>query len=216
LFSTRPRDYSLGFGPSWLELAPLPQPHAAAPAEQAAPAVMYRHLGAATRVQLPLESFGHQLLRARHVERAGLNTRIEQHDGVLHLEVNNRSGSDLTDCWLIAPGLRVALGELPSGGSLRKALPLHAADAPAAEQPRQADTGGSLRALRFKDKTRDLLFQDAFFAYAATAALWTGPTAVFIGWFKNPQPRAEVGDPRVRTEQYTLYRAIVSLPSEDE
>jgi hypothetical protein len=221
LFSTQRREYSLGFGPSWLELTPLAA--ARAKSEQA---VDYRHLGAAARVQLPLEAWGHRLLHARHVERAGLRASIELRDGALLLEVHNRSSRDLSDCWLVAPGLRIALGEVPSGGSLTKSFPLaapaaaggeHSPAAAGGERPRGADAGGlSLRAVTFKEKAHEILFHDAFFAQQSAPASLGERKAVFFGWVKDPQPRVEVGDQRVRAQQYTLYRTIVHLPHAEE
>lgn len=213
LFSTQRRDYSMGFGPSWLDLTP----HAAARAEPGQ-AVVYRHLGPATRVQLPINAWGYRLLRARHVERGGMNAAIELRDGALLLEVQNRSSRDLTDCWLVAPGLRVALGAVPSGGSLTKSFPLDVPAADGGERPRGADTAeASLRAVTFKEKAHEILFHDAFFAQESAHVPGSGRKAVFFGWVKDPQPRVEVGDKRVRAEQYTLYRATVHLPQmEDE
>jgi len=212
LFSTQRREYSLGFGPSWFELTPLAAAHAKS--EQAAD---YRLLGAAARVQLPMEGWGHRLLRARHVERAGLHASIELRDGALLLEVHNRSNRDLDDCWLVAPGIRVALGEVPSGGTLTKSFPLDAPAPAGGEHPRGADTGGlSLRAVTFREKAHEILFHEAFFAQERTQASLPERKAVFFGWVKNPEPRVEVGDKRVRTEQYTLYRAMVHLPQAEE
>ena len=213
LFSTQRREYSLGFGPGWLELTPL-----AAARANSGQAVDYRHLGAAARVQLPIEGWGYRLLRARHVERAGLRASIELRDGALLLEVHNRGSRDLNDCWLVAPGLRVALGELPSGGSLTKSFPLDAPAAAGAEHPRAADAGGAgLRAVTFREKAHEILFHEAFFPQENAPASLPERKAVFFGWVKDPQPRVEVGDKRVRVEQYTLYRAIVPLPqAEDE
>ncbi len=213
LFSTQRREYSLGFGPNWLDLAPL-----AALRDGPVPALVYRHTGPAARVLLPLESWGHRLLRARHVERAGLSTVIELRDGALWLEVHNRSGHDLKDCWLLAPGLHIALGAVTSGASLTKSFALDAKAADGANPGGGADGGGiSLSAVTFEEKAQELLFQDAFFPKESRPAPWSGRAAVFVGWVKGAPPRVEVGDSRVRVEQYTLYRAIVPLPlAEDE
>ena len=213
LFSTQHREYSMGFGPNWLELAPL-APASAAPQQT----VAYRHSGATARLQLPLEGWNYRLLQARHIERAGLSTRIELRDGALQLEVHNRSARDLDDCWLVAPGLRVAVGAVPGGGTLSKVFRLGAPAARDSEHARVAGAGDAgLHAVTFQEKAREILFHDAFFPKDSTPAPWTGRAAVFFGWVKDPQPRVDVGDSRVRLEQYTLYRAIVSLPlAEDE
>ncbi len=204
LFSTQQREYSMGFGPGWLDLSPLALARAA-PGQ----AVEFRHTGPAPRVQLPLAGWSYRLLHARHVERAGLSTDIALRDGTLRLEVRNHGKRDLTDCWLVAPGMRVALGEVRSGSTLTRAFSV---DAPA---PNGGDAG--LQAIAFREKAHEILFHDAFFPKESTPAPWSGRTALFFGWVRDPQPRADVGDSRVRTEQYTLYRAIVQLPlAEDE
>lgn len=213
LFSTQRREYSLGFGPSWLELTP----HVAARADSGQ-AVVYRHLGPTSRVQLPIDGWGYRLLRARHVERAGLSAAIELRDGTLLLEVRNRGSRDLTDCWLVAPGLRVALGDVPGGASLTKSFALDSLAAVGGGQPRGADTvEASLRAVTFREKAHEILFHEAFFPQESAPAAGSGRKAIFFGWLKYPQPRVEVDDKRVRTEQYALYRAIIHLPQvEDE
>lgn len=212
LFSTQRREYSLGFGPSWLELTPLTT--ARAKPELAAE---YRHQGAAARVQLPLEGWGHRLLRARHVERAGLHASIEVRDGTLSLEVHNRSNRDLHDCWLVAPGIRIALGEVRSGASLTQSFPLDAPAAAGGEQARGADAAThGLRTVTFGEPALEMLFHEAFFPQENTQASSPDRKAVFVGWVKEPQPRAEVGDARVRAAQYTLFRAVVPLPQAEE
>ena len=35
--------------------------------------------------------------------------------------------------------------------------------------------------------------------------------ALFFGWVKDPEPRFEIGDPRIRVQSYALYRVIVPL-----
>jgi hypothetical protein len=129
LFSTQFREYSLALGRGWTDLMPL-----AAPAHGPAQSLVYRHGGGNTRAQLPLKDWDFKLLRARHLERLGLSAAIERQGDELLLKLENRSGKDLTDCWLVAPGTRIALGDLPSGGSWTRAFPLGAGAAGAASR----------------------------------------------------------------------------------
>ena len=76
------------------------------------------------RVQLPLKEWGFKLLRARYLERLPLSAAIERQGERLLLKVQNQSGKDLTDCWLVAPGTRIALGDLPKGENWTKTFPL--------------------------------------------------------------------------------------------
>jgi hypothetical protein len=208
LFSTQRREYSLAFGRGWVDAMPLA---AAASTQAAGQSLVYRHGGAVTRVQLPLEDWGFRLLRARHVERLQLNAAIERQGDQLLLKVRNQSGKDLIDCWLVAPGTRIALGDLPRGESWTKTFSLSAAGS-----DRGWRTEESLREVKFNDKPRDVLFQTSFFPQDGAQSPWRSGAALFFGWLKDPEPRFEVGDPRIRVHNYALYRVIVSLAGGEE
>jgi hypothetical protein len=206
LFSTQPHDYRLAFGQAWVDALP--------PAANAAPgqSLVYRHGAGVTRVELPLKAWDYKLLRARYVERLQLTTTVAQQQGEVILEARNQSGKDLTDCWLVAPGLRVALGDLPAGASWTKtfALPTEAGD-PAKR------TEQSLREVRFNDKPRDVLFQTSFFPDGNAQGFSRNGAVLFFGWVKEPEARFETGDAHIRTQSYALYRVIVPLAApEDE
>src|SRR4029077_13051968 len=138
---------------------------------------------------------------------------IEQQDGRLSLKVRNDSGRDLTDCWLVAPGMRVALGDLPSGEAWAKEFPL-GGDGGGQNSGRDPDQV-SLRDMTFREKPHEILFQ-AFFPQDAADAPWRKRAALFFGWVRDPGPRLNVGDPRIRPQAYALYRAIVPLTAEEE
>ena len=40
------------------------------------------------------------------------------------VRLNNLSSKDLVDCWLVVPGQRYALGDIPRGASWTKEFPL--------------------------------------------------------------------------------------------
>jgi hypothetical protein len=215
LFSTQLREYSLAFGRGWMDLMPLAAPAYA----QAGQTLVYRHGGGSTRVQLPLKEWGFKLLRARYLERLRLSAAIERQGEQLLLNVQNQSGKDLTDCWLLAPGVRIALGGLPKGESWTKTFPLGgAATGNNGEQNRGRGADEvSLREVTFNDKTRDILFHASFFPRDGAEAPWRSGAAVFFGWVKDPERRVEIDDPRIRAHDYALYRVIVPLGgAEDE
>ncbi|HEX2827818.1 MAG TPA: hypothetical protein VHP37_15805 [Burkholderiales bacterium] len=208
LFSTRPHDYSLAFGQAWVDAVPRLRTAAAQPA----PSLVYRHGAGTTRVEVPLKAWDYKLLRARHVERLQLAAAIVQTQGELVLDVLNQSGKDLTDCWLVAPGLHVALGNLPAGERWKKSFALPDAAADPARRTEQ-----SLREIRFNDKPRDVLFQASFFPEGGTQSFSRNGAALFVGWLREPEPRFETGEARVRVQSYALYRAIAPLAGpEDE
>jgi hypothetical protein len=211
LFSTQLREYSLAFGQGWMELMPL-----AAPANvQAGQSLIYRYGGGVTRVQMPLKEWAFKLLRARYLERLPLSAAIEPQGGQLLLRVQNRTGKDLTDCWLIAPGMRIALGDLPRGEKWTKTFPLGAAAVNGGQNLARSPDEASLREVTFNDKTRDILFHSSFFPRDSADAIWRG-AALFFGWLKDPEPRVEIGDPRIRVHNYALFRVIVPLGGADE
>ncbi|MDH3444963.1 MAG: hypothetical protein OEN50_13620, partial [Deltaproteobacteria bacterium] len=211
LFSTQIREYSLAMGRGWMDLIPL----SIATYAQLDQSLVYRHGGGATRLQLPLKEWGYKLLRARYVERLPVSATIEAQGEHLLLKVQNQSGKDLTDCWLVAPGKRFALGTLPKGESWTKTFPFGNGNS------REQDFGrGSgelnLREVTFNDKTRDILFHTSFFPRDGTMLPWRGGAALFFGWVKDPDPRVEIGDPRIRVHNYALYRLIVPLGGAEE
>jgi hypothetical protein len=213
VFSTQLREYTLAFGRGWTDLTPLPAPVYAQPNQT----LVYRHGGGNTRLQLPLKEWGFRLLRSRYLVRFPLSAAIEPQGSRLLLKVQNQSGKDLTDCWLVAPGTRVALGDLPKGESWTKTLPL----GPAASHGDQSSTRSadeiSLRDVTFNDKTRDILFHSSFFARDGMDAAWRSGAALFFGWIKDPEHRIEIDDPRIRVHKYALFRLIVPIGgAEDE
>jgi hypothetical protein len=164
---------------------------------------------------MPLKEWAFKLLRARYLERLPLSAAIEPQGGQLLLRVQNRTGKDLTDCWLIAPGMRIALGDLPRGEKWTKTFPLGAAAVNGGQNLARSPDEASLREVTFNDKTRDILFHSSFFPRDSADAIWRG-AALFFGWLKDPEPRVEIGDPRIRVHNYALFRVIVPLGGADE
>ena len=210
LFSTQPREYSLDFGRGWMDLMPL----ATAAYVQPRQALVYRYGSGATRVQLPLKEWGYKLLRARYMERLPLRAKIEDDGERLRLDVQNQSSQDLIDCWLVAPGTRVFLGNLPKGEGWTKTFPLGSVKAE--ENRGRGSDEMNLREVTFNDKTRDILFHSSFFPRDGSEAPWRARAAVFFGWVKDPEKRVEVGDPRIKVHNYALYRLIVPLAGGDD
>jgi len=213
LFSTQLREYSLAFGRGWMDSMPLAAPAYSQPGQS----LVYRHGGGVTRVQLPLKEWGFKFLRAHYLDRLRLSAAIERQGEQLLLKVQNQSGKDLTDCWLVAPGTRIALGDLPKGESWTKVFPLGAAggDYGGQNRGRGADEAG-LGEITFNDKTRNILFHASFFPRDVAEAPWRSGAAIFFGWVRDPEPRFEIGDPRIRVHNYALYRVIVPLAEAGE
>jgi hypothetical protein len=214
LFSTQPREYALAFGRGWMDLMPLMPPAYA----QSTQTLVYRYGGGTTRVELPVKEWGYRLLRARYVERLALRATVESQQNRLRLDVRNQSGRDLVDCWLLAPGARIPLGDLPKGESWSKTFPF---GGPASGSNTEQNRGRgadelNFREITFNDKTRDILFHSSFFPRDGAEAPWRGSAAVFFGWIRDPERRVEIGDARIRVHNYALYRMIVPLPGAEE
>jgi hypothetical protein len=126
--------------------------------------------------------------------------------------VENRSARDLTDCWLVAPGTRIALGDLPRGESWTRTFPPGAGGEGAGQHRGEA----GLRKITFRESARDLLFHAALFPQDAAEGPWRTGAALFFGWVKDPEPRFELGAARIGVVSYAFYRAIVPLAAEEE
>jgi hypothetical protein len=117
----------------------------------------------------------------------------------------------------VAPGTRIALGDVRSGESWTRSFALNAGG---------GDSGGQLRAwgveeetlrkITFNDKPRDVLFHDSFFPSHGSQAQRHRGAAFFFGWVRDPEPPLEIGDPRIRMQHYALYRTIVPLAGAEE
>jgi hypothetical protein len=73
----------------------------------------------------------------------------------------------------------------------------------------------NFREVTFPNKTRDILFHSSFFSRDGEAR-WSGDAAVFFGWVKDPAPRVHIDDPRIQTQDYALFRAVIPLSRGEE
>ena len=211
LFSTQIRQYGLEMERGWMELVPVMGSFR----DRAEPAVVFQDGSGASRFELPLREWDYRLFRIRFVDRFPVRAEFEQQAGKLRMRLNNQSAKDLADCWLVVPGLRYPLGDIPRGASWTKEFPL----ANGQSQERGSARGGDLdfREVAFKDKTRDILFHSSFFPRDESSVRWSTGAAVFFGWVKDPGRRASVDDQRIRNYDYTLVRTIFPLAGpEDE
>jgi hypothetical protein len=210
LFSTQLRQYDLQLERGWIDLTPV----TSRSRDAAEPAVVTQDAGGASRYRLPLREWDYRLYRLRRVDRFPVGTEFETHGDRLVLHVNNRSGKDLIDCWLLVPGQRFDIGAVPRGQSLHKVVPLSNGKANDATGMASAVTL-NLREMTFADKTRDILFHSSMFPREGDTRLMSG-AAVFFGWVKDPEPRVRIDDPRIQAQDYALFRAIFPLPGEEE
>jgi len=212
LFSTQIRPYHMQMERGWLELTPVASRSREAPE----PAVVLQEGGGASRYQLPLREWDYRLFRLRAVERFPLRAELAAEGEQLRVQVNNQSAKDLTDCWLVVPGRRYQLGDIPRGASWNRVFSLARAKTQDETSLSRAEAI-NFRDVTFADKTREILFHSSFFSRSSAAAPWSGSAAVFFGWVKDPEPRVHIDDPRIRVHDYTLFRTIIPLGgAEDE
>jgi hypothetical protein len=210
LFSTQSRPYDLQMERGWMDLIPV----SSRSGEAQEPAVVQQDGAGSIRYRLPLREWDYRLFRMQLVERFPLRAELEPQGDKLALKVFNHSDKDLTHCWLVVPGQRFDLGQIARGASLQKSFSLTAPKAQVESGVARGDAV-SFREVTFPDKTRDILFHSSFFSRVGEAR-WAGSTAVFFGWVKEPSPRVRIDDPRIQSQDYALFRAIVPLTSGEE
>jgi hypothetical protein len=214
LFSTQLRRYSLQPQGTWMNLAPVSTPVR----ERPDPIVVLQAGDGSSRYQLELREWDHRLFRMRSVARFPLRAEFQPQGDKLFMTIENRSAKDLTDCWLVLPARRYAVGDIPRGATRRQTFPLTLATAND-ETSTSRSAVLDVRDLSFADKTRDALFHASFFPRdgEVTPGINNAAVAVFLGWVKDPEPRVRVADPRVQAREYTLFRATIPLAGpEDE
>ena len=212
LFSTQSRRYELGIERGWTDLVPI----SGRAGEEQEPTVVYQEGSGSVRYQLPLREWDYRLFRMQFVERFPVRAEFEPQNDKLVMRVFNNSDKDLTHCWLLVPGQRFDLGQIGRGASLQKTFPLPAPNTQADSGATRAE-GVSFREVTFADKTREILFHSSFFPRGGDAK-WASGAAVFFGWIKEPRPRVHINDPRIQTQDYAIFRAIIplALGGEDE
>ena len=212
MFSTQIRQYGLQMERGWMELVPV----AAASRDRPEPTVVFQDGSGTSRFQLPLREWDYRLFRIRFVDRFPLRAEFEQQAGKLRMRLNNQSAKDLADCWLVVPGQRYALGDIPRGASWTKEFPLASDENQERSGGRRSDAV-DFREISFKDKTREILFHSSFFPRDEGSVRWSTGAAVFFGWVKDPDRRVSVDDQRIRNYDYMLFRTIFPLAGpEDE
>lgn len=212
MFSTQIRQYNLQLRRGWIDMVPVSTPGR----ERPHGTVELQDGGGSSRYRLPLREWDYRLFRMRFIDRFPMRADFEAQPDSLLVKVDNQSGKDLVDCWLVTPGRRHALGDIPRGASWSKVFSLAPEPAPERSGAYRTETL-DLRDISFNDKTRDILFHSSFFPRAGEAARWTTGTAVFFGWVREPESRVTVDDQAIGARDYTLFRAIVPLGGmEDE
>ena len=211
MFSTQVRQYSLRMERGWMDFIPV-----FARSQEPEQAVVRQDGNGSSRFQLALREWDYRLFRMRFVDRFPLRADFEQQGDKLLMRLSNQSTKDLADCWLVTPGRRYPLGDIPRGVSWTKEFALANDGGQEASGSRRSD-GVDFRELPFKDKTREILFHSSFFPRDEAAVRWNMGAAVFFGWVKDSDRRVSVDDPGIRAHDYTLFRAIVPLAGpEDE
>jgi hypothetical protein len=211
LFSTQVRQYNVQVERGWVDWTPV---HSRL-RDREDSIVVSQDSSGSNLFQLPLREWDYRLFKARFVERFPLRAEFQSQGDKLLVKIDNQSTTDLTECWLVVPGRRFALGDIPRGAHWSKAFPVAAGTGPEDSGSNRSESV-NLRDIPFSDKTRDVLFHSSFFPRDG-GERWAGSAAVFFGWVKNPRRRLTVDDPRIRATEYTLFRAIVPLTgSEDD
>jgi hypothetical protein len=209
LFSTQIRPYTLDLERGWIDLVPV-----SAPARDRSDATVMLQDGMSNRYQLALREWDYRLFRLRSIVPFALRAEFEPQGDKLLVKIDNQSGKDLVECYLLLPGQRHALGEIPRGARWSKAFPL--AQARTDEVGVGRSDAIDFRDLSFPDKAGEVLFHSSFFPRHGDPARWNA-SALFFGWVKDPERTVRVDDPRMRVYKYALFRTTFPLSgAEDE
>jgi hypothetical protein len=209
LFSTQIRPYTLQLDGGWIDLSPVSMT-----ARERPEATVVRQDGGVSRYELSLREWDYRLFRLRSIAPFPVRAEFEPQRDKLLVTIVNQSAKDLVGCWLLLPGQRYAVGEVPHGGHWSKAFPL-------VPERSNEESGGRVDALDFRDlsfpdKVGEVLFHSSFFPRPGEPARWNGNALVF-GWVRDPDRTVRVDDPRIRVHQYALFRATFPLGvAEDE
>ena len=149
----------------------------------------------------------------RRVERLPFAAELSVEGDQVVLKIDNRGGKELVQCWLLVPGRRFDLGTIARGAVWQRNFPVEQTGGK--EEPGRLDAL-RLRELSFADKTRDILFQSSMFPRDGDGRWSSGTAAVFIGWVKEPEQRVRIDDSRIQMQEYTLFRAVATLPGPDD
>ena len=213
LFSTQIRAYDLQLEGNWTDFTPVTAPVR----ERVDATVVMQAGGGSSRYQMELREWDYRLFRMRSVSRFPLRAELEPQGDKWLIKIENRSAKDLTDCWLVLPGQRYALGGIERGATRREAFALTGPKTTDEASTTGRVAADNFRDLSFPEKIRDVLFHASFFPRDGEITPWaSGAAAVFFGWVKNPEPRLRVNDPRVRVQEYALFRVIIPLPGSEE
>ena len=206
LFSTLRRDYDVVVEKGWTDFEPLARRSAVAEEN----GITIEDEGSRPRLRLPLKAWDYRLFRLRAVARLPIRVELDNEVDRRLLKVSNRSGRDLTDCWVIISGRSSSLGDIPAGASRTREFPL-TVDDPAAAGGR-ARTG--LRDVHFSDPVRELLLRYSYFPQEQGAA-WGGE-AFFFGWVQGAPRGVSVDDGKVLARDYAFFRVALPVGGEEE
>jgi hypothetical protein len=149
------------------------------------------------------------------VERFPFRVQFEQKSDHVLMTIDNQTGKDLTDCYLVVAGRRYALGTIGRGAHWAKEFPL-ALQAPQEEGALRSTPAAALRDISFNDKTRDILFHSSLFSTPDGAVTSTGDVAIFFGWVKDSEPRVWVDHAGMWAYDYTLFRTVLPLDTGED
>src|SRR5258706_531577 len=105
-----------------MDLTPVPNGTREVPE----PAIVQQDSGGASRYQLPLREWDYRLFRMRLIDRFALRADFEAQGDKLVMKMDNQSGKDLINCWLLVPGQNFDLGQIPRGAHWSRTFSLSA------------------------------------------------------------------------------------------
>ena len=211
LFSTQDRRYDLQVQRGWLSWIPL---SLASGKPEERPVILQDGSGTG-RFQIPLSEWDHRLFKIRFVEPFPFQVRFEQRGNLVLMTIHNQTDKNLTDCSVLVAGRRYPLGEIPRGARWSREFSVVRQDS-YKESGVRSSLATALRDISFNDKTRDVLFHDSLFSSSGGPALSVNAAVLFFGWVKDSESRVWIDRPGISVYDYTLFRTIMALDTEED
>lgn len=212
LFSTQMREYDLQVGSGWIDVEPVPL--RSARAED--PDVVVKERGDSTVFRFPLREWSYRLFKVRYVTPFPIYTEVHDGGDKIVFKLNNQSGKDLSECWLVVSGQRFSLGDIPRGAHWTREFPVRQKDTSLTGRLSGSADKGNLQEISFKDKSRELLFRYSFLPQNSGMEGWGSRGVLFFGWVQSPSRRAWVEDVGMLAYDHTLFRTVFPLDLGEE
>lgn len=204
VFSTRPRDYAIKIPRGWLEFDFVPSQ-----SSEVSPTLVLEDESHFSSLRFPLAAWSSGLFKIRSASSFPIRIALWRSRDGFSLRLGNLGGKLLKECWLVLSGRGYPLGDVPPGGRLAREIALSDVSQESGASSRLTDIG-------FTDRVREQILKDSIFSQDEMSAETMAGTAFVIGWVESGAPFVGSDDSRVKTHHYTMFRATLPMPGEED